>query len=132
MTRNWNELAASWIDYHMRLHPGTGDLRRASVDELEGKDEASQQLIELLINDREAAIEVVASILSQTSEPWILENVGAGPLESLLRQGDPQTVRAIEQLVQRYPNAIEALRSVWTRSLPPNAKESLQRMLSAQ
>lgn len=132
MTRNRQELASDWIDYHMRLHPQTGDLKSASVDELEGKDEASLQLIELLMNDREGAIEVVASILSQTSDPWVLENVGAGPLEDLLREGDPTTVRAIEELAQRYPNTIEALRSVWADDFPPNVKEFLERMFSGQ
>jgi hypothetical protein len=85
MAQNWNEIASEWIDYTIRRHPQTGDLKDIAVSDLCGKDDAAQKLLGLVVDDPGSAFEVIDSILSQTSDPWVLENLGAALWKNYLR-----------------------------------------------
>jgi hypothetical protein len=130
MAQNRNEIASQWIAYVIRRHPRTGDLKDVPVSDLSGKDDAAQKLLDLVVNDPADAFEVIESILSQTSDPWVLENLGAGPLEELLSSGDEAAVRSMEELSKKYSNTIDALKSMWTQDFPPRARTSVEKILS--
>jgi hypothetical protein len=85
-----------------------------------------------MMTDRKGAFEVIASILSQTADPWVLENLGAGPLEDLLHEGDEETIGIVGGLAEKYPSTIEALKSVWMNDFPQNVKNSIEQIISAR
>ena len=132
MAQNWNEIASKWIAYIIRRHPQTGDLKDISVSDLCGKDDAAQKLLDLVVNDPGAAFEVIDSILSQTSDPWVLENLGAGPLEELLSSGDETAICSVEELSKKYSNTVGALKNMWIQDFPPHARDSVEKMLSGK
>jgi hypothetical protein len=123
------QMAADWIAYTARHHPKTGDMRDVLEGGLNSEDHPEQVLISLLVADPRTALKFIEHILCQTTDPWILENVGAGPLEDLLVGGDPSIISSIEAFPSRYPHAREALSHVWTKDLPEQSKEALRRAL---
>src|ERR1700753_3728886 len=97
MLENIDEIASDWIVYTMRCNPKTGNLRDVAPP---GRDEFAGAVIEfgrIIGHDVDASIQVIESILKQTSDPWVLENLGAGPLEDLLASGDPAVITFIEE-----------------------------------
>ncbi|HEU0097573.1 MAG TPA: hypothetical protein VFQ67_02250 [Allosphingosinicella sp.] len=130
MTEDLQDLASRWIEYTARHDPATGDLRDIPATDLGDKDEAAQRLLDLLFDDPRAACQVVEHILDQTRDPWILENVGAGPLETLMSGAEAAILAWVESLPSKHANAEEALRHVWTGGLPPQAQDVLRRARS--
>lgn len=124
------QTAADWIAYTASHHPQIGDMRDASDTSLNGPNHPEQVLISLTYDEPRTALAFIEQILAQTTDPWILENVGAGALEDLLSAGDPSIISSIESLPNRYPHAREALSHVWTKHLPARSKEALARALS--
>jgi len=131
MTEDFQDLASRWVEYTARHNPATGDLRDVPATDLGNRDEAAQRLLDLLFDDPRSARQVVEHILAHTRDSWILENVGAGPLEMLLSGAEAATLAWVETLPSRFDNAKEALRHVWTGRLPPNAQDTLRRARSA-
>jgi len=128
MTDDFQDLASRWIEYTVRHDPATGDLRNVPMTDLGETDEAAQKLLDLLFDDPRAARQVVEHILDQTRDPWVLENVGAGPLEDLLACADAEILAWVKDLPLRHDNAKEALKHVWTGRLPPHAKDVLRQV----
>ncbi len=67
-------IAANWIAYQTVVDDANADA--CCNDDLE-------DLGLLVIDDPIAAIEVVKKVYYMSSDPWIRENLGAGPVENL-------------------------------------------------
>jgi len=80
--------------------------------------------------DRDAFLRLIESILAQTSDPWVLENLGAGPLEDLLTTGDPTVIDFIEKKYRTYPNLVEAMRYMWMDDFPAHSRQFAEKILT--
>jgi hypothetical protein len=130
VSENLKELASRWIEYTARRHPEIGDFRDIPVSDLQGKDDAALKLIDLILSEPSAAFQVIDSILEQTSDPWVLTNLGAGPLEELLASGDQMAIRSVKELAARHSNARTALGGMWMQDFPQDARMAVEQILA--
>jgi hypothetical protein len=129
-SQNLNKIASNWIAYTIRCNPQTGDLKDAAPLDRDAFNGAVIELGNILMEDLDASLQIVESILKQSSDPWVLENLGAGPLEDLLSKGDPAVIDFIETKHRSYPNLVDAMRYMWTDSFPPRSKAFVEKILT--
>jgi hypothetical protein len=123
-------LAKSWIAFHERCHPERGDIDlRALKNFREGEDWASQELLGLSLEEPLVAIGVVRMIFDRSSDQWVLENLGAGPIEELFHHHDCQIMDELEQVARECPACLTAFQAVNLTSLSDQARSSLMRIL---
>lgn len=125
-------LADAWIAATIRSNPKTGGLKAVPRSERSQLKEPVQTLIDLLMSNPDDAFRVAEFVLSRTSDPWVLANLGAGPLEDLLGTGDESAIARVNALAEKYPNAREALSNVWTSHFPPQSRDALAKILSGR
>jgi hypothetical protein len=123
-------LADEWIAVTVRRNRETGDLKDTPPLKMDKYNAPAHALIDLIMCDPNKAFHVVEHILSKTSDPWVLENLGAGPLEDLLQTGDEAAIARVNTLAEKYPNAREALSHVWLSHFPPQSRDAVSRILS--
>lgn len=108
------EIAEAWIACTERCRPLDGQSRVRDDDPAWW---AIDTVMELEFRDPVRALEVAFVIARQSSDGWVLENLGAGPLETLLSR-DPTFLDAITIETASNPNLLEALCSVWKNEMP--------------
>jgi hypothetical protein len=64
-------------------------------------------------SDWRRALTVCVEIARLSSDPWILEILGAGPLEDVQRKGGCEALRPLLTAARRNPAFRRALRHVW-------------------
>jgi hypothetical protein len=124
-------LADGWIAATIRSNPENGGLKAVPRSARSQLNEPVQAFIELRISNPDDAFQVVEHVLGKTSDPWVLANLGAGPLEDLLETGDASAIARVNTLAEKYPNAREALSHVWTSHFPPQSRDAVARILSS-
>jgi hypothetical protein len=125
-------LADQWIAITIRRNRETGDLRDVPPSDMDQFNEPVHALIDLLMSNPDEAFHVVEHVLSKTSDPWVLANLGAGPLEDLLGTGDESAIARVKALAEKYPNAREALSHVWMSHFPPRSRDAVTNILEGR
>jgi hypothetical protein len=125
-------LADEWIAITVRRNHETGDLRNVPPSEMDQFNEPVHALIDLLISTPDKACRVVEHVLSKTSDPWVLANLGAGPLEDLLVDGEDDVITWVTALPQRFANAREALAHVWLGGLAPQSQAAVRKLIQIE
>jgi hypothetical protein len=104
--------AANWITVQKAEDPKLGNSRRRDDDS------EYENIFELMRmsdpkEDWKQAIAICIEVARQSGDPWILEILGAGPLEDLLSNiGDP-VLPSFLTAAQANPSFRQALRHVW-------------------
>ncbi len=129
---NVEQLAAAWVEYMKRRDPATGDLRDVESHDLLDEDDAATALVSLEFSDPATAFEVVDRILTSSSDPWILANLGAGPIETLLVNGGAGALEKVRQLRENHVGMIEVARNVYTSSLSKEATTLITKIASGR
>ena len=78
-------------------------------------------------DDPARALDIVFLIARTSSDDWVLENLGAGPLENLI-DGDPTLLDPIALEAQSSPSLRFALQCVWQRDMSEDTWARLQRI----
>jgi hypothetical protein len=130
MSDDADDLAERWLSYIERRHPVTGDLKDLTGPDIDEYNEPVQSLLDLVTGDHRKAMRVVEHILRRTSDSWALENVGAGPLEDLLADGEDGLIAWVTGLPERFTNAAEALSHVWIEGLPTQSQVAVRKLVS--
>ena len=120
------EIAAAWISWTERLDPGKPGNPSPSAEE-EG-DWGEQALLDLVIEDPLRALEIVFLIARSSGDEWLLSNLGAGPIESLLAE-DATLLDGIALELQTNPALGTALASVWPLHMPDETRRALRRLV---
>ena len=120
------EVADAWIDYTNRVRPVDGQPIARDDDPAWW---AIDAVMDLEFSNPTRALEIAFAIARKSSDEWVLENLGAGPLETLLCR-DPTFFDAVKIEVASSINLLEALRSVWTSSMPEETQAAVQRLTS--
>jgi len=124
-----NEIAAAWIAWTARSDPKS--LLQQDFEDLAGRaagaDWGVQALLEILCEEPIRALQIVFLIARLTDDDWLLCNLGAGPIESLLAN-DGTLLDAIAVEVETSPHLRVALASVWQNEMSEAAWRTLQRL----
>jgi len=107
------KLASDWIAYEKKHEPERGTTREERLDEVAF--EIVLKLMELVDDDWINALAICAEIARQSNDPWILEILGAGPLEDLLERGH-EVLQPFLAEAKANPSFRQALRHIWPRS----------------
>lgn len=108
------EIAEAWIACTRRCRHPDG---QSHVRDDDPAWWAVDTVTDLEFTDPVRALEVAFVVTRQSSDGWVLENLGAGPLETLLSR-DPTFLDAIMIEAASNPNLLEALGSVWKNEMP--------------
>jgi hypothetical protein len=87
---------------------------------------AVNALMDLGHNDPPRALDIVFIISRDSDNEWVLENLGAGPLEELIGD-DPALLDRIEREIGSNPRLRLALRAVWQGEMSDDIWARLQR-----
>src|SRR6185437_397294 len=107
------EVAAAWIVCTARLNPEGAPSRQSDTQHFDLDDDwGVQALLEIVCEEPIRALEITFLISRMTDDSWLLCNLGAGPIESLLAH-DATLLDAVAIEAQNSPNLKVALGSVW-------------------
>lgn len=113
-------LASAWIDLqHVPVEtPGYEGLASAAVS-----------LNDLCLTDESRAWKIVTVVFESSTDEWVIENLGAGPVESLLDFHPSITIENIEQYTVKRPDFRKVLKHVWTSRLSAEHQQKLNKLL---
>ena len=85
---------------------------------------AVEELDNLIVSDPIVALDVLKNIYLRTKDSYVLENLGAGPLETLLVAKGSEIESALDELLLVHPSfGGSVLRHVWWDSVDQALKE---------
>jgi hypothetical protein len=121
-------LAKAWIAFTSELNPESGSISEQEYAILpEDQDWAVDLLARYAQSSPEQAYRVILEVVSLSQDAWILTNIAAGPLETILRSHATVFIPRLVQDAAQYP-ALRALPPhVWISDMA----ESLRRELDA-
>ncbi|WP_372156566.1 DUF6869 domain-containing protein [Xanthomonas campestris pv. fici] len=113
-------LASAWIELqHIPVETSNYDaLASAAVN-----------LNNLCLTDEDRAWNVVKAVFESSSDEWVIENLGAGPVESLLDFHPSVTIKKIEHYVAERPDFKKVLAHVWTSRLSTEHQQALSKSM---
>jgi hypothetical protein len=109
-----NDLADLWISYTLDRRPPEEKWPAGDQDELTSELAATMALDELCGSTPERALQVIDTIAERSADPWVLENLGAGPLESLIDHSWEIIRVPLQAALSRNARLSIALESVWS------------------
>jgi len=113
---NRHALASAWV----ALQGATDDSALQSDSQW-----SAIQLNMMCIEDPEQAWRVVVEIFEFSSDPWVLENLGAGPVETLLSLHGQFALNALESYMSEKRAFLGVLAHVWRDALSPEVAQGL-------
>ena len=120
------EIAEAWIAWTASLAPQQAlDRDVNDISRENGGDWGEQALLELVCEEPIRALEISFLIARTTADDWLLCNLGAGPIESLLAD-DPTLLAPLAHEAQSSPNVKIALASVWQNAMPEDTWRAIQ------
>jgi hypothetical protein len=91
------------------------------------RERAQDRMIDLAAEQPIAALEAISLVLDHTADEWVLTNLGAGPIESLLHSAPRPTLKLLATHPRANAVAI-AIANVWAGSLEKAVAEELARL----
>ena len=121
MTDETTKLAQAWISLQSAFPESEQE------SELEW---SSNKLNRLILRDPIASWDIVLAIAGSSSDAWVLENLGSGPIEMLLTQHPHEAIRLLEEdLRVENPNLRVAIEHVWLESVPVEIRDRIKSLL---
>lgn len=75
---------------------------------------------------------LVKEVFESSEDPWVLENLGAGPLETLLSTHGDSTLQEVRIYSRQRPDFLKVLAHVWTHALPPDVAGQVASLTSGR
>lgn len=111
------EIADGWVRAYLRNSPASPAAHQRAQD----------RMIDLVAEQPEVALEAVSHIFDLTDDEWVLTNLGAGPIETLLGSSPRATLKLLAGHPRTQAVAI-SISNVWTSSLDQLVVEELARI----
>jgi hypothetical protein len=89
---------------------------------------ASIELDSLCMDAPEQCWEIILSILAKTDDEWVLTNLAAGPVESLVASHGDVVISWLEREAARSPAFRELLGGVWQNLISDDVWQRIQRV----
>jgi hypothetical protein len=86
---------------------------------------SANKLNMMCIEQPSVAFDVAMKIFEASKDPWVHENLGAGPLETLLTYESETTMPMIKRYIEKNPQFLLALQHIWRHSLPESVAAQL-------
>jgi hypothetical protein len=111
------DLAQRWIK-----------LQRVPQDSPEAKElmRAAVQVNMLALRQPQECWTVVMKVFNETDDEWVLTNLAAGPLESLVARHADKIIPLLESEASKNERFRDMLSSVWKNLMPEDAWRRLQ------
>lgn len=111
------DLAQRWIN-----------LQRVPQDSPEAKElmRAAVQVNMLALRQPQECWDVVMKVFSETDDEWVLTNLGAGPIESLLARHADKIVPLLESEARKSERFRGVLSNVWKNLMSDEVWQRLQ------
>ncbi len=119
----FKSLVTTWIELQS-LAPGDPSHLRCEW--------AAVELNMLCLENPSEAWNVVKEVFESSEDPWVLENLGAGPLETLLSVHGDNTLQEVRIYSRQQPRFLKVLAHVWTHALPPDVAEQVASLTSGR
>ncbi len=84
----------------------------------------------IILLSPDACWETILEIINQTDDEFILANLAAGPIESLLAQHSNVVIKWIEEEVNKNQKLKNLLSDIWKNSIPDEEWKRIQVLLS--
>ncbi|MGO9134197.1 MAG: DUF6869 domain-containing protein [Methylovirgula sp.] len=107
------ELAGRWITFQKTTDPRFGD-RKSKANEDNPEHRVALSLIDQTLRDWPSALAVCIEVAVESDDPWILEILGAGPLEDLLENHGDTVLNHFLAAAKDNPNFRQALYHIWS------------------
>jgi hypothetical protein len=120
------EIAQSWVGYYLRLGRPQSE-RDFAVRKDDPNRWAVDAVMALQFSDPVRALEIAFIVARSTVDDWVLEILGAGPLEDLLVD-DPTLLDFIALEIGSNPRLKEALGFVWQNAMDDETWTKVQRL----
>lgn len=114
-----DELADAWIALQ-RSEVGSVDFR---------SNQWALRLNVACLNEPEFAWEVIRQIFESNEDAWILENLGSGPLETLLSKHGGFAVDAVKAYLSERRDFVRVLTRAWHESLAADVSSEIRRFV---
>jgi hypothetical protein len=125
------EVAAAWIARTARSNPEGVLPPDIKIQALDSEDDwGVQALLEIVCEEPIRALEITFLIARMTDDDWLLCNLGAGPIESLLAH-DATLLDAVAIEARNSPNLKTALGSVWQNAMSEATWRAVQRLANS-
>jgi hypothetical protein len=119
-------LARAWIEFIATLNPDSGSISEPEYAALAcDEDWAVDLLSRYAESDPEGAYQVILEIVSISQDPWILTNIGAGPLETILWRHAPEFVPRLTRDAVEFPILRALPPHVWISEMPEHLRREL-------
>ncbi len=127
--RSNEDIASGWIAFYLRCgRPTTAE--GAQVHDEDPNWRAVHAVSDLRFADPARTLDIVFRIARTSSDDWVLENLGAGPLEDLI-DSDPTLLDPIALEAPASPALRFALQCVWQRDMSEDTWARLQRIANS-
>lgn len=124
--RSDTDIAQSWTAHYTRNGPPQSE-QDIGIHPDDPDFWATETLMDLQFDDPVRALEIVFLIARDADDDWVLENLGAGPLESLLA-ADPTFLDAVALEMRSSPRLKGALQCVWQNTMSDETWAQVQRL----
>jgi hypothetical protein len=113
-----DEIASGWIAEYSSPNKDRLDSERI--------DDFWNQLTDLVYGKHENAWNIILRIIDKTDDKFVISNVAAGPLESLIAQHGSIYLKQIEAKARSSPKFCFALTVVWQNFTPDDLWQQIQ------
>jgi hypothetical protein len=93
---------------------------------------AQRELWQLVNKEPNEAWEVILCVIRSTSDDWILENLGAGPLEDLFVVHGDKFIDIFEQLATADPAFCRVANFIWKNEIRDDIWKRIQKIATMQ
>ena len=114
------ELVKAWVELQSMPQGST---------EAEAHMWAAEKIYLLALRSPKECWQVVLDILSATNDEWVLTNLGAGPIESMLSFNPEETIAMIEREAPQNSKLRSTLSNVWRNNIPDDTWSKLQAII---
>jgi hypothetical protein len=123
-----SEVAEAWIACTAKSNPDQSAAGNIAAPSSGAEDDwSAQALLEIVCEEPIRALEITFLIARMTDDTWLLCNLGAGPIESLLA-ADATLLDAIALEARNSPNLKTALASVWQNAMSETTWQAVRRI----
>ena len=129
------ELSKAWISYYEIPEEDVKNLTSKEISDLGKTQEkkklfwAVSELMDISLSAPEECWNICLDIIKKTNNEYVLANVGAGPIETILCNFPDVTICLIEKEISKNEKLKQTLANVWKSNMPDSVWNRLQSVL---
>ena len=118
----FDELVQNWILFYEKSQTANASDDPGSWPEFS----ACEDFYRISRTKANLALTLIQSVLEQSDNEYVLENLAAGPLEILLSKNGTEIIKSVQELAKKNDRFKWLLAGVWQNSMETNIWERVQ------